>query len=324
MSETGVDSQRCVTSEQIRRSFRRVDKHNYPELASYSWDAVYGHGDQLAPGGLYLASRMTQNLGLCKGDVVLDLACGRGDTSIFLAEHFGVNVVAVDLWIPADVRAAKFDGRGYRTRIVPLRLDITRGLPFAEDYFDAIFCMQAFHSFGGSVAFLRHLLSYLKPGGRLTIGGTCLNEEPPHGRLPAIYARTDGWDAEYAKYHSPPWWKNLMEASGLLDVIHCDELAEGRILWEDEVLYGGERSGWSASYLRNGQWLIDQIIFGRDHRPYLTHFMATAQKREYVNSTATMQRSHGQSASAGRVTRCSSDLAPEQHRTADVHKGGPP
>ena len=268
------------SATQIHTQFRRVDKARYPEVAAYTWDEIYGCGDRMAPGGLYLAAEMARAMTLTPGDIVLDLGCGRGDTSIFLAKHFDVSVVSVDHWISATERHVKFTGQGYRNAIMPLRLDVTRGLPFAEDYFDAIFCMQAFHAFEGSVAFLRHLLAHLKPGGQLCIGGTCFNEEAPNGTLPAIYHETDGWDAEYRKYHSPAWWRDLFREAGSVTVLQCHELDDGRLLWEDELLYSGERAGWSDAYLQQGEWLINQLHYGRHHRPYLTHYLALLEKQE--------------------------------------------
>lgn len=63
------------------------------------------------------------------------------------------------------------------------------------------------------------------------------------------------------------------------DVIECRELAEGVILWEDEVLYSGERAGWSKAYLQQGEWLINQLRYGREHKPYLTHYVTTVEKK---------------------------------------------
>lgn len=268
-----------ISATEVRSRFKRIDKSQYPELEAYSWDEIYGHGDRMAPGGLYLATEMTREATLPQGGTVLDLGCGRGDTSIFLAKHFDLSVVSVDHWISATDRHAKFADQGYQDSIVPLRLDVSKGLPFAENYFDAIFCMQAFHSFGGSRAFLRHLLPHLKSGGQLLVGGTCFNEEVAHDSLPAIYHETDDWDAEYRKYHSPAWWQDLFLDSGLLNVIQCRELDEGASFWEDEVLYSGERAGWSDAYLQQGEWLINQLIYGQEHRPYLTHYIATLEKK---------------------------------------------
>lgn len=267
------------TVERVRSTFRRVDPGRYPELAAYSRDDIYGGGDNMAPGGLYLAALMTRSLHLKPGDVVLDLGCGRGDSSIFLARHFGVRVVSVDLWISAAERRRKFSERGYAQVITPLQLDARIDLPFGENHFDAIFCMQAFHSFGGSVPFLRRLLAHLKPGGRLGIGTTCFNAAVTGETLPEVYRQTDGWDPEYEKYNWPAWWRALFEDSGLVDVIECDELDDGRVFWEDDILYRGDKAEWNDAFLREARWLIDQIVYGQSHRLYLTHLAATFERR---------------------------------------------
>ena len=65
----------------------------------------------------------------------------------------------------------------------------------------------------------------------------------------------------------------------MVDVIECRELEDGAILWEDDVLYGAEQVQWRESYFQNAKWLIDHIVYGFDHRPYLTHFVAVVEKR---------------------------------------------
>ena len=125
--------------EQVRSSFRRLDPDDYPEVSSYSWDEVYGHGDNMAPGGLYLASQIAQPLNLRRGDRVLDLACGKGDSSIFLAKHFGVSVVCFDAWTSASYLSRKIEAVGLGNAVLPLDLDATQQLPFPDDYFQAFF-----------------------------------------------------------------------------------------------------------------------------------------------------------------------------------------
>jgi len=108
-----------------------------------------------------LATHVVRTMDLRQGDIVLDLGCGRGETCIFLAKHFGARIVAVDLWTPATYLGDKFAARGYRQQITPLHLDVTHELPFAEGYFDAIFCMNSLSFYGGSVEFLHHLLLWI-------------------------------------------------------------------------------------------------------------------------------------------------------------------
>ena len=119
--------------------------------------------DFFGGGGLYLAVQMLRTLRLKPNDVVLDLGCGKGATSIFLAKHYGVRVVALDLWTSAEFLNEKFKTAGYADRISAIQMDATQPLPFPEDYFDAIFCMNSFNFYGGSLDFLKHLLKHLKP-----------------------------------------------------------------------------------------------------------------------------------------------------------------
>ncbi|MFQ5527945.1 MAG: SAM-dependent methyltransferase [Thermoanaerobaculia bacterium] len=262
----------------LRDIFRRLDPRDYPGVTDYSWNAIYGHGDNMAPGGLYLAERMTRSSNLEPGAVVLDVGCGKGDSSLFLARNFGVRVICFDLWTSSSLLTRKIERQGFASQVLPLDLDATERLPFADGYFDAIFCMQALHSFGGDAAVLRGLLEHLKPGGRFHVGGTCFDQEPADGKLPPIYSQTDGWDAEYSTYHSPSWWRELFLATGMVDVLECTELADGLVMWEDEILHHGESAGWTEAWHRNAKWLVDQVLFSRNHTPSLTHFVATLAK----------------------------------------------
>ena len=285
-----------MTPVELKNSLRRIDPAAYPEVASYSRAGVYGHGDQLSPGGLYLAAKMARGLELREGDRVLDVGCGFGESSIFLAEHYGVEVVAVDLWVPSTTLARRFEERASGYRIVPLNLDITKPLPFADSYFDAIFCMTSFHYFGAKNGFLTHLLRYLKRGRRLSVSDTCFNEEVTADEVPAVYRESapgnvfDSWEGETSTYHSPGWWARLFADSGLVDVIECDELEDGSAMWEDKLAYDLERSSWDENRIEQVRWKIDQILYGRESSPYFTFFLATLQKREPTTLKSRMKK----------------------------------
>ncbi len=273
-----------MTSSELGALLRRVDPVAYPELASYSRKEIYGHGDQLSPGGLFLASRMARKLDLRPGDVVLDVGCGFGASSIFLADRYDVDVVALDIGVPAATVAERADAKGYADRIQPLNCDVTKPLPFANKYFDAICCMTCFHYFGANEGFLAHLLRYLKPGKRLSVSDTCFNQEVTGSELPDVYRRVapgntfDSWQMETSKYHSPAWWRRLFEDSGIVNVVECVGLEDGPAMWEDKLAYDLERANWDDTKIDQLQWKIDQILYGRDHRPFFTFFLATLEK----------------------------------------------
>ncbi len=275
------------TPEQTRSlisDFQPPDRARYPELADYTRDELYE--DFFGGGGLFLATRMARTLQLKAGDVVLDLGCGKGPTSIFLVKHYDVKVVAVDLWTSATFLNEKFTTRGYRDRIVPLNLDVTQTLPFAENYFDAIFCLNSFNFYGGSVEFLQHLLKHLKPGGQLCLGSEVLSDEftaeqlqhPPYVyafHLPPPNEHVDVFEGDFKKQHTPQWWRSLFEQSGLLQVEHCEELDDADAIYKELVRYEYEHDIDPFDV----DICLQQIEWGCTQRPRKTLFVLTARKR---------------------------------------------
>lgn len=269
--------------QNVINTLRAPDRSRYPELDSYTRDELYA--DCFGGGGLYLAARMARTLSLHAGDSVLDLGCGKGETSIFLARHFGVKVLAVDLWTSATFLNEKFTRRGYGDRIVPLNLDVTQALPFAENYFDAIFCMNSFNFYGGSVEFLQHLLKHLKPNGQLCIGSEVLSDEfteeqlknPPYVysfQLPPPNEHVNVFEGDFIKQHTPLWWYNLFESSGLLQVVHCAELDDADVLYEELVRYEHEHNLDPFDV----EICLQQMAWGKINRPHKTLFVLTARK----------------------------------------------
>jgi SAM-dependent methyltransferase len=274
------------TSQQISdilASFRTPDRSQYPELDSYTRDEMYE--DFFGGGGLYLAARMARTMHLRTGDTVLDLGCGKGPTAVFLAKHFGVNVIAVDLWTSATYLDQKFTALGLRDRIEPYQLDVTKELPFDEDYFNAVFCMNSFNFYGGNVEFLRHLLKHVKVGGQLCIGSEVLTDEFTEEQIknpPLVYAFTlpppnenvNVFEGDFIKQHTPNWWRNLFENSGLLQVEYCSELEDADVLYEELVRYEHQRNIDPFDV----EMCMEQIAWGRVNRPRKSLFVLTAHK----------------------------------------------
>ena len=275
-----------LTLEQVSgiiATFRTPDRSRYPELAGYKRDEMYE--DFFGGGGLYLATRMLRTMHLRTGDIVLDLGCGKGPTALFLARHFGVNVIAVDLWTSATFLHQKFTALGYRNQIVPLQMDVTQDLPFAEDYFDAVFCMNSFNFYGGNVEFLRHLLKHLKVGGQICIGSEVLTDEFTEDQLknpPSVYAfklpppneNVDVFEGDFKKQHTPGWWRKLFENSGMLQVECCEELEDADVLYEELVRYEHDHNLDPFDV----EMCIEQLAWGRTNRPRKSLFVLTAHK----------------------------------------------
>ena len=223
--------------------FRSPNMHHYPELSTYQKHQLYD--GFIGCGGLFLLSQMIKQMNFKKGDVVLDLGCGLGPASIFLAKHFEITIITVDLWHSPESLIDRMQKHKLLGKIIPLQLDITEVIPFAEHYFDVIFSMNALFMFGGSESFLSDLLNTLKSGGTFCLGSECFNQEPDKKATEMFNFdwHWDVWDECFAKYHFPQWWKSLFEKTDKLKVNYCQELEDSRILWEDVVVNYNEYYG---------------------------------------------------------------------------------
>lgn len=269
--------------EKILSTFRMPDRAHYPELDGYSRDECYQ--DFFGGGGLYLAANMVRNLRLKPDDILLDLGCGKGATSIFLAKHYGVQVIALDLWTSAEFLNEKFTAQGCSDRISAIQMDATQPLPFPENYFDTIFCMNSFNFYGGNVDFLKHLLKHLKPGGQLCIGSEVLSAEFTEEQIanpPDVYAfklpypneHVDVFKEDFEKQRTPAWWRELFQSSGLLNIEVCRKLEDADVIYEELVRYEHEHQMDPFDV----QICLDQIEWGRTHQPRKTLFVLTASK----------------------------------------------
>lgn len=185
----------------------------------------------MGPNALKMVEELTANLDLRPGMRVLDLGCGKGLTSIFLAEEYGVQVFAVDLWIEATENYERFCERGLDEQIIPLHCD-ANDLPFAENFFDAVVSVDAYYYFGEDPAFMDQKLAPLvKPGGQIGLAFPGFKEDI-HDRLPACFFLS--WTAEDLQtFHSCAWWRDLLARSQTIGEIDIGELSCFETCWQD-------------------------------------------------------------------------------------------
>lgn len=165
--------------------------------------------NMMGPNAWRIAQELTANLPLQPGMRVLDLGCGRGVTTVFLAQTFGVQVFAVDLWTSATENFARFQQAGIAHLTVPLQLDALR-LPFAEGFFDAVVSVDAYHYFGNNDTYFKSTLKpVVKKGGTVAIAFPGMKYEV-HKNIPE--EMKPFWEPEALEmWHSIDWWKPKFE-----------------------------------------------------------------------------------------------------------------
>ncbi len=65
----------------------------------------------MGPNAMRLTEELVAQLPIAPGMRILDLGCGKGISSILLAEKYDATVFAADLWITPDENAARFSER---------------------------------------------------------------------------------------------------------------------------------------------------------------------------------------------------------------------
>ena len=205
-------------------SLHRPDR--YPLSSKY--DPQWLLGLDMGPHPLWQLEDLLTLIPLRPGQRVLDLGCGRGATSVFLAQQYDVEVVAFDLWIdPAEIRAV-IEPAGVGDRVHVVQGD-ARALPFPDGAFDAIVSIDAFEYFGADPRFLPGLLRVLRPGGTIGMSTPALRDDPYVVRPPDAVRDLVGWEA--AAWHSPDWWATHWALTGLVGGITARMQEGGRDDW---------------------------------------------------------------------------------------------
>ena len=176
---------------------------------------------------LWMTEWLCEQFNLQPGMRVLDLGCGRARSSIFLAQEFGVQVWATDLWVAAHDNWQHIRAAGLDQRVFPIHAD-ARALPFAAEFFDAIVALDCYSYFGTDDLYLNYLVQFVKPGGAIGIAGAGLVEEMP---VPVPAHLADFWTQDLWALHSVGWWRRHWERTGLLAIHTADTMSDGWKLW---------------------------------------------------------------------------------------------
>ena len=246
----------------------RLRRPEFPRAASYDAEWVLDH--QMGPSCVWLVDALTQRLTPHAGSRVLDLGCGRALTSVFLAREFDVDVVAHDWWIAPDENRARIEAAGLADRVHAMRAE-AHALPFANDEFDAVLSVDAYHYFGTDDLYLAHVARLLPPDGRLGVVVPGLREEPVVIPPPHLAPH---WEWEFCSFHSPAWWQRHWQKTGLVRDVRAEWLADGHALWR---AWEGITTDYAHANGREPH-LSSTLLLEADHDEQLGFVILTARK----------------------------------------------
>lgn len=222
----------------------------------------------MGPNPLWLLEDLLHDLHIEPPMRVLDLGCGKGATSVFLAREFSVEVWAVDLWIESSLREAVFRDADVGDQVHAVDADVRR-LPFADGFFDAIVSIDAWEYFGTDDHLLPTLLRVLRPEGQLGVATPAMRTDPRKlDSIPEHIRSVVGWEA--LAWHDAAWWEQQWRLGGLVTNVQARLQPEG---WSDWMR-------WELAALAHGnqgtQPSIDMLE--ADEGRLLTFAIASAMK----------------------------------------------
>jgi SAM-dependent methyltransferase len=130
------------------------------------------------------SNEIPQLLHLNSNSSVLEIGCGSGGYALHLAEKVGCRLVGLDINV-AGIRNANqlAVAKGLASRAHFEKCDVSNGLPFDDETFDAVFSNDVLCHLPGRTEIIREIFRVLKPGGRmlfsdaLVVGGMLSHQE---------------------------------------------------------------------------------------------------------------------------------------------------
>jgi cyclopropane fatty-acyl-phospholipid synthase-like methyltransferase len=212
----------------------------YPRTEKY--DDNWVRENWMGPNPLWLLEELCEHIALKPGMKVLDMGCGKGVTSIFLAKEFGVTVFATDLWISSTENLRRFEEAGVAERVFPIHAE-AHALPYAEGFFDAAISIDSYQYFGADETYFPCTYSKLvRTGGQFGIVVPGLTREFDKGYPDTL---KEHWVGEMFSFHSKHWWRHLWEKTEIVEITACYDMEEPKEIWQSWAKWAKENLGFN-------------------------------------------------------------------------------
>lgn len=175
-------------------------------------------GNVFHPGGLALTAHLGQVIGLQPEDHCLDVACGRGESAVHLAQQFGCCVTGVDYGAENIAAAQRLAADKGTAELTAFRQGDAERLPFVDGTFDAVISECSFCTFPEKPTAGTEIARVLCSGGRLGLTDITVDEH-----LPDDIQTLLSWVACVTGALKPDDYVAILRGAGLSDFIIEDQ-----------------------------------------------------------------------------------------------------
>jgi len=191
----------------------RLSPEEISELEPSYFELQASWGFTKHMGGLKTTKELIELCHIDEGKYVLEVGCGVGKTSCYIAENQGSRVVGIDISEGMiDRSKEKAKRKGVENR-VEFRIADAQNLPFEDDLFDVVIgeLVTAFPE--DKQRAVSEYVRVTKPGGYVGLNECTWIKTPPP-ELAEYLSRITG-----AKPETFDGWRGLLKGSGLTDIV---------------------------------------------------------------------------------------------------------
>jgi ubiquinone/menaquinone biosynthesis C-methylase UbiE len=187
-------------------------------------------------GGLEATKTIIEGCDIEGGERILEIGCGVGTSSVYLAREYGCQVTGVDISERMVQRARERAKANKVQHLTTFRAADMDRLPFPTNSFDVVFCESVLVFSQDKSKAVSEMARVVVPGGFVAINESIWLEEPSE-ELVAWFAQDMAANASTMVFEE---WTHLMEQAGLTIVTW----EKGRVVIKNEVRGLLQRYGW--------------------------------------------------------------------------------
>lgn len=196
--------------------------------------------------------------GISKPQRIIDVGCGIGGSSRYLARKYGAHVVGITLSPNQAKRATEITSSAGLSDKVSFQVADALKQPFPDEQFDFVWSMESGEHMPDKEKFMAELVRVTKPGGQILIVTWCHRELLPSENT-LKPSEQELLDKLCESYYLPAWcaaskYANIAESMGLQDIKSTDWSKHITPFWPAVIvsalsvkgLLGLAKSGWTT------------------------------------------------------------------------------